>query len=160
MLFNNGKSEFLTLFARKVGKGTNSSPNSQNFHLLFFCFASTSFVILRFSVKAVGEQFEIKPPHFTVFHRIHHFAWVKFQTILSHILNVIVPSSSKLSNWSSPICFGKLSLFGESFLRHFAYMAKPSKTETFQKSNVSMFKRFSNLRAMHLVKQCNSFGYS
>ena len=53
-----------------------------------------------------GQQFEIKPPHLTIFHHIHHFAWVKSQAIPSKILNVIGPSSSRLSNWSSPICFG------------------------------------------------------
>ena len=126
-----GNQSFSRYLHVKLANEQTLHQTVKTFIYYFFCFASTSFVILRFSVRVAGEQFEIKPPHFTVFHRIHHFAWVKFQMILSHILNVIVPSSSKLSNWSSPICFGKLSLFGESFLRHFAYMAKPSKAETF-----------------------------
>ena len=53
------------------------------------------------------EQLEIKPPHLTVFHHLHHFAWVKSQAVPSKILNVIDPSSSNSSYWSSPICFGK-----------------------------------------------------
>ena len=36
-----------------------------------------------------------KPPHFTAFHHLHHFAWVKFQAIPSKIPHVIGPSSSK-----------------------------------------------------------------
>ena len=78
-----------------------------------------------------GQQLEIKPPHLKVFHHLHHFAWVKSQAIPSKILNVIGPSSFRSSNWSSPICFGKQSLFGESFLRHSAYMTKPSKLRSF-----------------------------
>ena len=42
-----------------------------------------------------------------VFHHLQHFAWAKCQAIPSKILNVIGSSSSRSSNWSSPICFGK-----------------------------------------------------
>ena len=38
-----------------------------------------------------GQQLEIEPPHFTVFHHLHHFAWVKSQAVPSKILNVIGP---------------------------------------------------------------------
>ena len=61
------------------------------------------------------QQLEFKPPHITVFHHFHHFALVKSQAIPSKILNVIGPCSLKASYWSSPICFCKQSLFGESF---------------------------------------------
>ena len=50
-----------------------------------------------------GQQLEINPPHFTVFHLIHHFAWGNCQAIPSKILNVIGPSSFRSSNWSSLI---------------------------------------------------------
>ena len=86
--------------------------------------------ILRTLVRE-GCGVEIKPPHFAVFHHLHQVAWVKSQAILSKILNVIGPSSSRSSTLSFPICFGKQSLFGESFLRHFAYMAKLSKLRSF-----------------------------
>ena len=42
-----------------------------------------------------GQQLKIKPPHFTAFHHLHHFAWVKSQAIPSKILNVIAPCSSR-----------------------------------------------------------------
>ena len=63
----------------KIDKETNSSPNRQNFYLFFvffgFFFAFSSFFIPRFSVRVAGQQLEIKSPHFTVFHRVYHFAW-------------------------------------------------------------------------------------
>ena len=93
--------------------------------------SSSFFIIACFYVRVAGQQLEIKPPHFTIFHHIHHFSWVNSQAILSKILNVIGPSSFRSSNWSSPICFGKRSLFGVPFRRHSAYMAKPSKLRSF-----------------------------
>ena len=36
-----------------------------------------------------GQQLEIKPPHFTVFHHLNHFAWKKSQAIPLNILNEI-----------------------------------------------------------------------
>ena len=100
-----------------------------------------------------GQQIEIEPPHLTVFHHLHHFAWVNSQAVPSKILKVIGPSSSRSSNWSSPICFGKLSLYGESFLRHSAYMAKPSKLRSFNSEkycNGSILRdfRISELRTL------------
>ena len=50
--------------------------------------------------KGSGAAARDYPPHFTVFHHPHHFAWVKSHAISSKILNVIVgPSSSRSSNW-------------------------------------------------------------
>ena len=39
--------------------------------------SSSSFLLLAFLWELRGHQLEIKPPHFMVFHHIHHFAWVK-----------------------------------------------------------------------------------
>ena len=74
------------------------------------CHLSSSFFIARFSVKLQGQQLEIKPPLFTVFRRLHHFARVKSQAISSKILNVIGPTSSRSSNWSFLICFWQVKL--------------------------------------------------
>ena len=47
-----------------------------------------------------GQQLEIKPPHFTVFHHIHRFAWVRSQEIPSKILlNSIENLHTELSCW-------------------------------------------------------------
>ena len=54
-----------------------------------------------------GQQLEIKPVHFMVFHNLHYFAWVKPQVILSKILKAIGSFSSRSSNLSFLICFGK-----------------------------------------------------
>ena len=51
-----------------------------------------------FSKELWGQLLEIKPPHFTVFHHLHHFALVKFQAIPSKFLNIIGPSSFRSFN--------------------------------------------------------------
>ena len=64
-----------------------------------------------------GQQLEIKPPHFTVFHHIHCFALVKFQAISSKILHVIgrlhlvlgYPTGLLLFALASKACLGGLS---------------------------------------------------
>ena len=65
--------------------------NSAKLHSLL---TSCSFVIACFSVGVAGQQLEIKLPHFTVFHRIHRFAWMKSEAISSKILNLIDLSGS------------------------------------------------------------------
>ena len=42
-----------------------------------------------------GQQLEIKPPYLTVFHHLHHLAWVKSYAVPSKILNVIGSCSSR-----------------------------------------------------------------
>ena len=98
-----------------------------------FCAESASFslFIARFFIKVGRQQLKIKVPPFTFFHHLHHFAWVKSQAIPSKILIVIGQSSSRPSNRSFSRCFGKESLFGKSFLKHSAYMAKLSKLRSF-----------------------------
>ena len=71
--------------------------------IFFFFFLHCPF----FREGCGGQQLAINPPNFTVFHHIHHFAWVKSQAIPSKIFNVIGPSSSRPSNCFFPICFGK-----------------------------------------------------
>ena len=95
---------------------TKSSANSRQILLLLSSLPT-------FPWRLHRQQLEIKLPHFTVFHHIHHFARVKSQAIPSKIPYVTGSSSSRSFNWSSPICFEKYSLFEEYFLRHFANMA-------------------------------------
>ena len=61
----------------------------------------SSFFIARFSVRVAGQQLEINPVHFTVFHHNHHFAGLKSPAILLKILYAIA-LSSRSSNWSFP----------------------------------------------------------
>ena len=85
----------------------------RTWELLRLKFEIFFFFIAVFPWGMRGQQLEIKQPHFTFFHYIHHFAWVRYQAILSKIFNVIGPSSSRSSNWSSPICFGKETFHGD-----------------------------------------------
>ena len=51
--------------------------DSQKYLIIKFEEKSSSFFIALFSVRLRGQQLEIMPPHFTVFHHIYHFVWVK-----------------------------------------------------------------------------------
>ena len=105
--------------------------SKNKFPVLNVRWKTSSFFIAVFSWGWRGQQREIRPLHFTIFHHLHYFAWVKNQTIPSKILNVIDPFISWSSNRSFLICIGAYSLFGESFLKYSAYMAKLSKLKSF-----------------------------
>ena len=90
--------------------GVSSDP------MLLWIFSNSSFfssvLIARVLVRAAGQQLKIKPLHFAVFDHPHHFACVESQAIPSKVLNVIVPSSSRSSNWSSPVCLASKACLG------------------------------------------------
>ena len=72
--------------------------------------------LLAFQWGLRGRQLEIKPPHFTVFHHIHHFAWMKSLAIPSKIFNVIIlsivlrrPTGLLPFALASKACLGRLS---------------------------------------------------
>ena len=68
---------------------TSAIPVVIFYYFLFIFFVS--FCTTLFSVRVAGAAARDKQPHLTVFHHMHHFAWVKFQAIPSKILSVIGP---------------------------------------------------------------------
>ena len=101
------------------------------------------------------QQLEIKPPHFTVFHHIHHFTWVKSQAIPSNILNKIGPSrssrSSKLMFFFLPFALAsKACLASLSWCILLTWPNHLSWDLSIWKSNGSMLRdfRFSELRTL------------
>ena len=89
-----------------------------------------SFVIPTFPQDLRGQQLEIKPPHYKVFHLLHYLALVKSEAIPSKILNVIGQTSLDHPTDFLPFALASKSCLG-IFLRHSAYMAKPSKLRSF-----------------------------
>ena len=154
-------------------------PRVRKIELLFFGLEKLSLLVVSssrdllssMSVFACGlqrQQLKIKPPHFTVFHHIHHFALVKSQAILFKIHNVIGPSivlgrPTGLLPFvlASKAYLGILSCGILLTWPNHLNMAKPSLVKSFNSEKKRLdVKIFSNLRATHLVKQCNSFDSS
>ena len=118
------------------------------FQILLFSF---SVLIACVSVRLRVQQLEIKPPHFAVFDHLHHFAWVESQAIPSKVLNVIVPSSSRSSNWSSPVCLASKACLGSlSWGILLTWPNHLSWDRSIRRSNGSMLRdfRISELRTL------------
>ena len=77
----------------KKSKGANEHSL---FALLFSLWAlpniilATSIIIAMNVSRVAGQQFEIKPPHITVFNQLHYLGWVKSQAISPKICKVIL----------------------------------------------------------------------
>ena len=134
--YPNGCSQFENPEAPDFEKIASASGSFSTLSLPSSLPLPTSFIkvlplLLPQKISASTASASTSLSHFTVFHHIHHFAWVKSPAIQSKILNVIGSSGSRSSYRSFPICFAKQSLFRESSLMYFAEMAKPSKLSSF-----------------------------
>ena len=109
-------------------------------------FSLSLFIALFSIMRAAGQQFKIKPPHFTVFNHPHYFARVKYQVIPPKILNVIlIHQVLGCSTVFFPICFvGKacLNVFHEAFCLY----GQTIQAEIFQFGEVVAIKIFKSQR--------------
>jgi len=64
------------------------------------------------------QKFKTEPPHVTVCHHFHHFAWLKPQPVPPKILNVVIPMCSRSSNRHFPFNFHRLSNYSNIFILH------------------------------------------
>ena len=74
-----------------------------------------NFVIPTFPQDLRGQQLEIKPPHFIIFHLLHYLALVKSKAILSKFLNVIGQSSLGHPTDFLPFALASKSCLGSVF---------------------------------------------
>ena len=74
-------------FKKNAANKTNQYFTSIKLLLILLIFLLPTFC------EGIGQQLEIKLPHFTAFHHLHHTAWVKFEVISFKILNAINSSS-------------------------------------------------------------------
>ena len=86
----------------------------------------------RFSIPAFpwesrGQQPQIQPPHITILYHLLRLAEAEPQAIPPNAFHVAQPFQFWSFNRPFTIRNGSQSLFWKSFLRHSAYMAKPSK---------------------------------
>ena len=64
-----------------------------------------SFISTSFSQRTAGQHLQIMPPHLLIHQHRLHFAWMKFQTVSTKILDIIKPSCSWPCNWPLPTPF-------------------------------------------------------